>query len=505
MREDLTDKDDLKERSDRHLSDDEWLEERDDSLLTAGEENEDNLYGTEDEILPDQGAQGLQLTGARPGRDTGLVQEVAYLVGLNLEGTGLGEERMERSLAELKELAEACGAKVLGFDYQNRQSRDSATYIGSGKLVEISEQAEALGCNTLIFDDELSGSQMRNIQERTKLKVMDRTLVILDIFARRATSKEGKLQVELAQYEYRLGRVQMINESMSRLGGGIGTRGPGESQLETDRRHIRERITLLKRQLKEVGQRRATVRSRRSDQGQTTVAVVGYTNAGKSTLINKLSDSDLLAMDQVFATLDAAVRDLRLPDGSHVMLVDTVGFIRKLPHQLVEAFQSTLEEVSAADMILHVLDVSDPEAEEQLQIVEEELVRLQAGGKPRILVLNKTDLAENNEEASYQHHKEVPSHYRVRAVSAKTGEGLPELLDDLAQMLVYRQKTYEFSLPYAESSLYAYIKDNGNLLVEEFNETGILLRFTLDIRLSGPVERFLRELGTAGTATESSS
>ncbi len=465
----------------QNLPNEDWLQEEDGSLL-------------EEEILADRGVQGLQLTGARPGRDTGLVQEQAYLVGLNLDGSGVGEERMERSLAELKELAEACGAKVLGQDYQNRQNRDSATYIGSGKLVEISEEAERLGCNTLIFDDELSGSQMRNIQERTKLKVMDRTLVILDIFARRASSKEGKLQVELAQYEYRLGRVQMINESMSRLGGGIGTRGPGESQLETDRRHIRERITYLKRQLKEVGQRRATVRAKRSDQGQTTIAVVGYTNAGKSTLINKLCDSDLLAMDQVFATLDAAVRDLRLPDGSHVMLVDTVGFIRKLPHQLVEAFGSTLEEVSAADMILHVLDISDPEAEEQLRVVEEELVRLKAGGKPRILVLNKSDLASDHEEASFLHFPEVPSHFRVEKVSAKSGEGLDELLDHIAQMLVYRQKTYELALPYQESALYAYIKDNGNLLIEEFTETGIRLRFTLDTRLSGPVERYTREL-----------
>lgn len=460
---------------------DPWLEEEDDSLLLD-----------EEEILGDRGSEGLRLTGARPGQATGLVQEKAYLVALNTEGTP-GEDRVRRSLDELKELVEACGAVVLGSEWQNRHSRDSATYIGSGKLLEVAEAAEILGCNTLIFDHELSGSQMRNIQERTKFKVLDRTLVILDIFARRATSKEGKLQVELAQYQYRLGRVSLINESMSRLGGGIGTRGPGESQLETDRRHIRERINRLSRSLSEIGDRRATARAKRSDVGQTAIAVVGYTNAGKSTLINKLCDSDLFVMDQVFATLDAAMRDLRLPDGSHVTLVDTVGFIRKLPHHLVDAFHSTLEEVSAADLILHVLDASDPEAAEQMQVVEEELVRLEAGGKPRILVLNKLDLLGDEESEQFRHERQEPASYRVRAVSAKTGEGLEELVQDIAEMLVYRQRSYDLTLPYSESTLYAYVKDNGNLLEEEFGPESMHLRFSLDARLSGPIERYLRE------------
>lgn len=447
----------------------------------------------QDEILSDRGSDGLSLTGARPGKDTGLVQEKAFLIGLNTEGGGEGEEMCLRSLAELRELAEACGAVVLGQDYQNRASRDAATYIGSGKLEEIAAEAERLGCNTLIFDDELPGSQMRNIQERTKFKVLDRTLVILDIFARRAGSREGKLQVELAQYEYRLGRVALINESLDRLGGGIGTRGPGESQLETDRRHIRNRITRLKRDLKAVGERRRQQRQKRDELGQTTVAVVGYTNAGKSTLINKLCESELFAMDQVFATLDAAMRDLRLPDGSHVMLVDTVGFIRKLPHQLVEAFHSTLEEVSAADMIIHVLDVSDPEAEHQLKVVEEELLRLEAGNKPRILALNKIDLAEPADIRQFSHQRLVPSHFRIAPVSAVTGEGLDELLNNIAEMLVYRQKSYDLTLPYKASTLYAYIKDHGNLLEEEFGPETMRLKFTLDRRLCGPVERFMRD------------
>lgn len=484
------------ERTHRALSpeDEAWLDDFDADILEDDfEDTYDDETGSDEVILNDRGSGGLRLTGARPGRDTGLIQEKAFLVALNTEGTGLGEEQTERSLDELKELAEACGAEVLGQDYQNRAGRDAATYIGSGKLDEIAAEAERLGCNTLIFDDELPGSQMRNIQERTKFKVLDRTLVILDIFARRATSKEGKLQVELAQYEYRLGRVALINESMSRLGGGIGTRGPGETQLETDRRHIRGRINRLKKDLKAVGERRRHQRRKRSDLGQTTIAVVGYTNAGKSTLINRLCSSDLLAMDQVFATLDAAMRDLRLPDGSHVMLVDTVGFIRKLPHQLVEAFHSTLEEVSAADMILHVLDAADPEAESQLKVVEEELMRLEAGSKPRLLALNKMDLVNPEEAERFTHSRQIPSHFRVCPISAVTGEGLDNLLNNIAEMLVYRQKSYTLNLPYRESTLYAYIKDHGNLLEEHFGPETMDLKFTLDTRLCGPVERYLRE------------
>lgn len=466
----------------------------DDALQAWLDEEDDSIVDEDSELLGDVRGDNIVLTGGRPTKSTSYVQEKAYLVGLHISGMRNSEEQTERSLLELKELAEACGAEVFGMDYQNRASRDVSTYIGSGKLKEIADEAERLGCNTLIFDDELSGSQMRNIQELTKYKVLDRTLVILDIFARRASSKEGKLQVELAQYEYRLGRVRMINESMSRLGGGIGTRGPGESQLETDRRHVRERITRLRKELKEIAQRRLHQREKRKSLGQTRVAVVGYTNAGKSTLINKLCDTNLFAMDQVFATLEASVRDLRLQDGSHIMLVDTVGFIRKLPHQLVDAFHSTLEEVSDADMILHVLDVSDPEAEQQLELVELELQRLEAGGKPRILALNKVDLLENPESEAFTHMPQTPSHFRVHKISAVDGSGLLELQNSLAEMLVFRQRTYMLELPYSESTLYAYIKDHGNLLQEDFSDEGMKLNFTLDERLSGPVERYIKTL-----------
>ncbi len=300
------------------------------------------------------------------------------------------------------------------------------------------------------------------------------------------------MQVELAQSNYRLSRVSLINEELDRLGGSIGTRGPGETQLEIDRRHIRRRITQLKRELKEVSKRREKQRFKRDEQGQTIVGVVGYTNAGKSTLINKLADADLLAMDQVFATLDSAFRNLRLPDGSNVMLADTVGFIRKLPHELIEAFNSTLSEVSDADLILHVLDISDPEAETQLEVVNEQLRNLEAISKPRVLALNKIDQASPEQIEKFSHIKEDSESFRVIPISAFTGEGLEEMLDAIAEFLAYRQKNYKLNLPYDQSTLYAYIKDNGNLLYEEFAET-INLEFTLDVRLSGPVERYLKE------------
>lgn len=433
----------------------------------------------------------IGLTGQSRSRP-GLQRDKAYLIGLNLGRGAESVDMTERSLLELRELAETAGAEVLAADYQNAEKINASTYIGRGKLEEIAEDAKSLGCDTLIFDDELSGSQIRNCQEITKLRVITRTLVILDIFAKRANSHEGKLQVELAQSNYRLSRVSLINEELDRLGGSIGTRGPGETQLEIDRRHIRRRITQLKRELKEVSKRREKQRFKRDEQGQTIVGVVGYTNAGKSTLINKLADADLLAMDQVFATLDSAFRNLRLPDGSNVMLADTVGFIRKLPHELIEAFNSTLSEVSDADLILHVLDISDPEAETQLEVVNEQLRNLEAISKPRVLALNKIDQASPEQIEKFSHIKEDSESFRVIPISAFTGEGLEEMLDAIAEFLAYRQKNYKLNLPYDQSTLYAYIKDNGNLLYEEFAET-INLEFTLDVRLSGPVERYLKE------------
>ncbi len=325
--------------------------------------------------------------------------EKAVLVGLVDTSKQVIENEVERSIEELALLAGTAGAQVVGSAVQRRRGIDNATFVGKGKLQEIKAACEELGAELIIFDDELSGSQIRNIEEATGLKVIDRTLLILDIFAKRAQSKEGKLQVELAQQKYRYSRLVGFGESLSRLGGGIGTRGPGESKLETDRRHINRRIDLLKKALAEVGERRDRIREKRRDSDAVVIAVVGYTNAGKSTLINRLCASDLFAEDMLFATLDSAARKLVLPDGLEAVLVDTVGFIRKLPHNLIEAFKSTLEELVVADVILHVVDSSDEDLPRHMEIVEDLLIQLNASAKPRITVFNKIDILDSSAQA----------------------------------------------------------------------------------------------------------
>lgn len=309
------------------------------------------------------------------------------------------EESVERSLAELGELAKSAGAEVLGQIYQKRDRIDKRYYVGEGKLAEIKEMAQALEANCLICDDELSPAQLRNIEEFTDLKIIDRSLLILDIFAGRATTAEGKLQVALAQEQYRLPRLQFMLGFNSRLGGGIGTRGPGETLKETDRRHIQRRISNLKAKLQELGKKREISRQKRAKSAYS-VAIVGYTNAGKSSLINKLCKADLYAEDKVFATLDPAVKPLWLPDlHKDLLLIDTVGFIRKLPHHLVESFKSTLEEAARADVLLVVSDVSDSQALPALQVVEELLKEIGAASVPRIYVCNKMDLLDYKTEA----------------------------------------------------------------------------------------------------------
>lgn len=327
-------------------------------------------------------------------------QEKAVLIGVVNTSKPVIENEVDRSVEELALLAKTAGAQVVGRAVQRRKGIDNATYIGKGKLQEITAACEELEAELLIFDDELSGSQIRNIEQATGLKVIDRTLLILDIFAQRAQSKEGKLQVELAQQKYRYSRLVGFGESLSRLGGGIGTRGPGESKLETDRRHIKRRIDLLKANLAEVGERRGRIREKRRDSDVVVIAVVGYTNAGKSTLINRLCTSDLFAEDMLFATLDSAARKLVLPDGLEAVLIDTVGFIRKLPHNLIEAFKSTLEELVVADIILHVVDSSDEDLARHMEIVEDLLIQLGAAEKPRITVFNKTDISFQPRETS---------------------------------------------------------------------------------------------------------
>ena len=302
-----------------------------------------------------------------------------------------GEFDAELSLKELEELAHTAGAEVVGQVMQKRPSPDTATYIGSGRLAELTAELEALGADLLIFDCELTANQTRNIENITDVRAIDRTTLILDIFAQRALSAEGRIQVELAQQKYRLAHLAGKGVSMSRLGGGIGTRGPGESKLETDRRHIRRRIELLEDYLKEIRRRRDLIRKRRKKDSVLTAAVVGYTNVGKSTLLNALTDAGVLAENKLFATLDITSRSIELPDGRSVLLTDTVGLIRRLPHHLVEAFKSTLEEAANADIILNVIDISSDDAYGQAQVTNELLSELGCDDIPKINVLNKCD------------------------------------------------------------------------------------------------------------------
>lgn len=316
----------------------------------------------------------------------------AIVVSLTLKGERRSEESVRHSLDELIALAETAGVEVLHTAVQARDAIDSKWFIGKGKVMELREAAEQLEANTAIFDQELSGAQVRNLEQALDLKIIDRTQLILDIFAQRAKTREGFLQVELAQLSYLLPRLSGHGVNLSRLGGGIGTRGPGETKLETDRRHIRNRIHELRQSLQEVKRHRALHRERRKKTGVPQVALVGYTNAGKSTLLNRLAQADVLAEDQLFATLDPATRKVSLPNGQEIVLTDTVGFIQHLPHDLVAAFRATLEEVNEADLVLHVIDSASPMRERQMEVVEEVLRELGAQGKPGIAVFNKTDL-----------------------------------------------------------------------------------------------------------------
>ena len=391
-----------------------------------------------------------------------------------LVAADLGEYDVEISLSELSELARTAGAEVIGTVCQRRQALDSATYIGAGRLEEVREFAAANEVELLIFDDELTGTQQRNIEEITGVQVVDRTTLILDIFAQRATSSEGRLQVELAQQKYRLPRLIGRGTSLSRLGGGIGTRGPGETKLESDRRHIRRRIQHLEEELSSLKKRRADMRRRRKKNAVQSVAVVGYTNVGKSTLLNRLTGSCVTAQDMLFATLDPTVRSLTLPDGRGIVLVDTVGFVRRLPHHLVEAFQSTLEEALDADLILNVCDVSAPDAEEQLEVTRRLLASLGAGDTPQLTLLNKCDRLAA---------PPLMLGKDTLLLSAKTGEGLEKLTEKIAEMLTKTSHCMKLLVPYPEASLLAQIRQEGKVYREEYREDGILADALVDYRL----------------------
>ena len=393
-----------------------------------------------------------------------------------------GEYDAEVSLAELEELTRTAGAEPALTLTQKRPAPETATCIGSGMVEQAAELCSQQEIDLLIFDRELTPTQIRNLEKACGVRVIDRTTLILDIFAQRARSKEGKLQVELAQLRYLLPRLSGQGTALSRLGGGIGTRGPGETKLETDRRHIRRRIGSLKEQLKEVEAAREVIDRRRKKDGTVTVALVGYTNAGKSTLMNQLTQAGVLAEDKLFATLDPTARALKLPCGKTVMLIDTVGLIRRLPHHWGEAFKSTLEQAATADILLNVCDASSGEARDHLEVTNSLLNDLGAAGHPIIPVLNKWDAVEDPDTAP-----RLPGAVRI---SALTGEGIGQLLAAIEENLPERTFPVELLLPFAKTGLAAKLREEGAVLSEEYVPEGLRLSAQVDQRLYGLVKDY---------------
>lgn len=402
-----------------------------------------------------------------------------------------GEYDVDASLQELEELAATAGIATLAQVVQKRSELDKATAVGAGKLEEITPLLDGdspISAGLVIFDHELSGTQLRNIEEICKVPVLDRTMLILEIFAARAQSSEGKLQVELARQRYMLPRLTGMGTALSRLGGGGGgagagaRRGKGETKLELDRRHIRRRIALLESQMRELSQRRGLHRARRKKDGVLSAAIVGYTNAGKSTLLNALTDAGVLAEDKLFATLDPTSRALLLPDGRSVMLVDTVGLIRRLPHHLVEAFKSTLEEAVHADLLLHVCDMSAEDAQEQAEVVSDVLAELGAHSTPVLTVLNKCDKVD---------HVPLTMGTHTAVISAKTGFGLENLLSKIAAMLEPSQRRMSLLIPYSDSGLLDEIRREGKVFSQEFQEAGTVIDALVDRKLVARVHGFI--------------
>ena len=393
-------------------------------------------------------------------------EEKVILVGVQLNEN----EPAEESLDELGELAKTAGAEVVGRMIQSREYIHPATYIGKGKITELKELLWETDATGIICDDELTSVQLKNLEQELGCKIIDRTLLILDIFAARAVSSEGKIQVELAQLKYRASRLIGLGNSLSRLGGGIGTRGPGEKKLEMDRRLIRERISRLKKELREVEQHRELIRTQRKDSNLKVAALVGYTSAGKSSLENALTGAGILEDAMLFSTLDTTTRALELEGKQQVLLTDTVGFIRKLPHHLIEAFKSTLEEAKYADIIIHVVDASNPQMDTQMYVVYDTLRQLGVEGKPIITLFNKQDKLE-----APQMFRDLHADYTF-AVSAKTGQGLDELkgalLDIIRQDQIYVERLYDFS----EAGKIQFIRKHGQLLEEEYVAEGIAVK-----------------------------
>lgn len=393
-----------------------------------------------------------------------------------------GEYDAESSLLELSELVKTAGADPAFTLTQKRPAPDTATCLGSGMAEEAAALIAREGLDLAVFDRELSPTQIRNLEKLFSVRVVDRTMLILDILAQRAQSREGKLQVELAQLRYLLPRLSGQGAAMSRLGAGIGTRGPGETKLETDRRHIRRRIGNLNAKLEEVKENRALTTRHREKTGVVTVALVGYTNAGKSTLMNRLTQAGVLAEDKLFATLDPTARALKLPCGKTVMLIDTVGLLRRLPHHLVEAFRSTLEQAASADILLNICDASSPEALEHLRVTEELLQTLRTGERPVIPVLNKWDAVAAPDFA--------PQRPGAVRISAKTGEGIDALLSAIEAALPEKTFEIELLLPFSKSGLAAMLRDEGAVLTEEYVPQGLKLKARVGERLYANVKEY---------------
>lgn len=387
----------------------------------------------------------------------------------------------EDSVAELAELVKTAGASVVGTLIQKREKMHPGTYVGTGKVAEIGQLIAECGATGIVCDDELSPAQLKNLEAELDTKVMDRTLIILDIFAARATTSEGKIQVELAQLKYRLSRLTGLGRSMSRLGGGIGTRGPGEKKLEMDRRLIKDRIAQLNQELREVRQHREVTRAQREKKQMPVAAIVGYTNAGKSTLLNHLTDAGVLEEDKLFATLDPTTRVLQLPGRQEILLTDTVGFIRKLPHHLIEAFKSTLEEAKYSDYILHVVDASNPQMEKQMHIVYDTLYSLDIKEKTIITLFNKQDRVMEQEPL-----RDFKADYTLN-ISAKQGMGLLELKDLLCELLRENKVLVERTIPYDNAGVIQQIRKSGELLEEDYRPEGIYIRAYVPADLYGRI------------------